>query len=645
VHNLAGHRALCFAEARCDMDSLSEPFEQGLSSSQLQKREIGPAPQSDQTSRLLEQGRPTISPRGLFTERWLILATVAIALVYLGTAGVPRLFDQIDGQYAGAAREMLRRNDWLVPTQNGVPRLQKPPLVYWAEITTFSVFGVNEFAARLPVALATLGWIFVTAYLVYRLTGIAEKGWCAGIILSTFAGTFFFSHMVMPEPFLALLLALTMLCLVQALQSGWQRPEMADRYLARAWLAMSLGCLAKGLHGLAIPLCIVALSAWLQPTTRPLWRRFFLRPYGWILLLAILLPWYALLERRFPGFLLDHLWNEQIGHVFNRRLPPDSVRVPFLRFFAEHLGLLFPWSLFLPAACALSWKPRPVRTPIQVCETQLLGLWLLVSAVGVIFSSIQDYYLMSAWPVLAFWLSSVFIDGTRVRPVFLSGPAVVAFLVSGVLLFVAFAVAPLHFSSQQLTASPVEQTTIVSAINGLPPATWSSLQPLLVAGSLAGLLASSTSLVLFWRRRLLWVPPVIGITMAVVFALGARSMSLVQDVFSSERLARFVSKAGPPSYTLVCECESNDLTSLFFYLQHPVYWINAHPETEFATRVHGLGRNFYLNELDLRDRWSRSDEVFLLIEGARLGFWESVLGFSRVRVAFSCGSRLLITNR
>src|SRR6266699_1673507 len=56
---------------------------------------------------------------------------VVAAAVYVGTSAWPVILDETDGQYAGAAREMLARGDWLVPSNNGVPRLQKPPLVYW----------------------------------------------------------------------------------------------------------------------------------------------------------------------------------------------------------------------------------------------------------------------------------------------------------------------------------------------------------------------------------------------------------------------------------------------------------------------------------------------------------------------------------
>src|SRR6202047_4650640 len=146
---------------------------------------------------------------------------VALALmlfVYLFTCGVPRLFDQIDGQYAGAAREMMARGDWLIPTQNGVPRLQKPPLVYWCEALSMSVFGVNEFGARLPVALATVGWFLATGLLARRVLGTWSAGLAGALILSMFTGTFFFTHLVMPEPFLGCFMALSFWSLLKTVQ-------------------------------------------------------------------------------------------------------------------------------------------------------------------------------------------------------------------------------------------------------------------------------------------------------------------------------------------------------------------------------------------------------------------------------------------
>src|SRR3984957_14642539 len=185
---------------------------------------------------------------------WL-LALATILFVYLFTCGAPRLFDQIDGQYAGAAREMMARGDWLVPTQNGVPRLQKPPLVYWCEALSMSVFGVNEFGARFPVALATIGWFLATGLLARRVVGTWAPGLAGALILAMFIGTFFFTHLVMPEPFLSCFLVFSFWALLQAVEAEKlpERRAEVNRWLMTAWVFIALSTLSKGIHGLLIP--------------------------------------------------------------------------------------------------------------------------------------------------------------------------------------------------------------------------------------------------------------------------------------------------------------------------------------------------------------------------------------------------------
>ena len=78
------------------------------------------------------------------------------ALLHVATIGTGDLSSQTEGQYAGAAREMVEAHHWLLPTNDGVPRLQKPPLLYWLIIVSFKLFGVSAAAARLPCALAVV---------------------------------------------------------------------------------------------------------------------------------------------------------------------------------------------------------------------------------------------------------------------------------------------------------------------------------------------------------------------------------------------------------------------------------------------------------------------------------------------------------
>src|SRR5215471_13835255 len=197
--------------------------------------------------------RLIVQPFDRVPRSWIFSLIVLVA-VYVGTCGVPRLFDQIDGQYAGAAREMIERGDWLTPTQDGVPRLQKPPLVYWCEIASLGVLGKNEFAARLPVALAALGWFAATGLVARRVIGTSSAGVAAAVTLAAFAGTFFFCHLVMPEPFVAGFVALAFWALLGALQERRSEFVRLVRWLLAAGAFIALGTLSKGLHALLFPI-------------------------------------------------------------------------------------------------------------------------------------------------------------------------------------------------------------------------------------------------------------------------------------------------------------------------------------------------------------------------------------------------------
>ena len=108
-----------------------------------------------------------------FSSRWSWLILGLVTLLYVGVCFTPVIFDDNEGLYAGAVREMHQRNDWLVPTNNGFPRVQKPPLVYWTMLASVSIFGENEFALRLPNALASAGWIIAT-YLIMRRRDVTD---------------------------------------------------------------------------------------------------------------------------------------------------------------------------------------------------------------------------------------------------------------------------------------------------------------------------------------------------------------------------------------------------------------------------------------------------------------------------------------
>ncbi|HEY5814176.1 MAG TPA: glycosyltransferase family 39 protein, partial [Terrimicrobiaceae bacterium] len=130
---------------------------------------------------------------------WQLPGVVALSLVLtLGTAGWGSLYNETDGQYGGAGKVMARNGSWLIPENDGIPRLVKPPLLYWAIAVSMKMFGINEFAARVPNALAVVTWVAAT-YLIGRRMGGDWRGLLAAIILLTSVGTFTLGRIIMPE--------------------------------------------------------------------------------------------------------------------------------------------------------------------------------------------------------------------------------------------------------------------------------------------------------------------------------------------------------------------------------------------------------------------------------------------------------------
>ncbi|HEV2970522.1 MAG TPA: glycosyltransferase family 39 protein [Pirellulales bacterium] len=111
----------------------------------------------------------------------ILLTAGAVFFISLGSA---RLWDEDETEYSRCAREMMARGDWVVPTFNHHPWLEKPVLVYWLMIGSFRVFGPTEFAARFPSAICALGTALV-AYQLGRRLFRPQVGLWAGLILAT----------------------------------------------------------------------------------------------------------------------------------------------------------------------------------------------------------------------------------------------------------------------------------------------------------------------------------------------------------------------------------------------------------------------------------------------------------------------------
>src|SRR5271170_528301 len=86
-----------------------------------------------------------------------LLIFLAVMALAVPQAALLPLLDRDEPRFAEASREMLQSGNFTVPTFNNAPRYAKPPLIYWCQAVSYTYFGENAFAARLPSLLATAG--------------------------------------------------------------------------------------------------------------------------------------------------------------------------------------------------------------------------------------------------------------------------------------------------------------------------------------------------------------------------------------------------------------------------------------------------------------------------------------------------------
>lgn len=341
------------------------------------------------------------------------LLVLACALLLLPTLGLWPLFDYDEGAFSEATREILQSGDWISTTLNGLPRYDKPILIYWLQAASVQVFGLGEFALRLPSALAALAWITAIVRFAGPRLGTRNAllgGWVAASSLGVLA----MSRAATADALLNALLAAMMFDLWRHLESG------SRAALRRTYLWMALGVLTKGPIAILIPLAVslafcASLRRWRD------WLRAIGDPVGWLILVAVAAPWYAvqlhLHGREFvDGFLVRHNLNR-----FNGTLEGHGGS---LWYYAVFLPLLLlPWS-------GLLWQvvrraPGEWRQPLN----RYLVLWF--AFVFVFFSlsgtKLPHYLLYGMTPVFLLVGRQVAIGGS-VRNLLLPAAVLLALL-------------------------------------------------------------------------------------------------------------------------------------------------------------------------------------------------------------------------
>lgn len=231
------------------------------------------------------------------------LAFILPLLSFFLCLGSAPLFDVDEGAFSEATREMFARGDFLSTYMDGEHRFDKPILIYWLQAIGYLIFGPTEWAFRLPSAVAAAIWSYATWQFARERFG-PQVATAALVIASTALGPFIIGRAATADALLNLLLALTLFDAWRHLETGRKAP------LLRSYLWMALGVLTKGPIAVIVPTAVTLLYCLSRGEWRR-WLRSVFDPLGWVILVVLVVPWYAYTlgvhgQLFIDGFFLKH---------------------------------------------------------------------------------------------------------------------------------------------------------------------------------------------------------------------------------------------------------------------------------------------------------------------------------------------------
>jgi len=321
-----------------------------------------------------------------------LLLALAAALCFLNLSGRD-LWEPNEPISAEAAREMALRGEWLLPTVNGEPFTEKPPLLFWGiRLASLPAGKITETSARVPSALAGVSLVLAVYFLSRRALG-SRGAFLSALGLAV--SSFFVEQARYVQHDMLLLLGMSVgtLALFRIADGG--RPS--GGWIALAALSLGFGVLSKGPVALALPALMIVADSLFE-------RRIF-RRWGWLILAGLLallppLAYYLALVRSHG---MEPLRVFFYLHNVNRFVEGFDHLHPWWFFLSRTPVDLLPVSLFLPAAALL----RP-EDPARRRFLRRMWIWILVPLVFFSLSaSKRPVYLLTALPAAAILCGAV----------------------------------------------------------------------------------------------------------------------------------------------------------------------------------------------------------------------------------------------
>ena len=544
---------------------------------------------------------------------------------------------------------MIVTGDWVTARLDGVAYLEKPPLVYWMMACSYKVFGVHDWAARLPLALFCIGVCLLTA--AFGIWAFGRKaGFYAGLVMSTCIGLYLFTRVLIPDVILTFTITLSMWALLRVLEEEEPNP--------RAWafvLAASLGTglLLKSLIAVVFPVAagVLYLLFTRQLFSLRTWKR--LHPFsGLAIILLISVPWHWLATLRNPpyfslsmhsgpgeyhGFLWFFFINEQLLRFLNLRYPRDYNTVPRIWFWLFHLIWLFPWSVYIPAITKLSFKPVD-----RAGRVRLLALcWIGFILVFFTFSTTQEYYSMPCYPALALLAGSAMAAGgawirrgTRV----LCGILLCASLAAATLWFLTRDLPVPGDISQALSIHPGAYTLSLGHIEDLTLKSFAYLRAPLLLAAIAFLTGAVGTLRATGEKAFL-----AAAIMAVLFFQAARMALVVFDPYMSSRpLAEALLKSPPGK--LIVDHHYYTFSSIFFYTNRDALLLNGRINNLVYGSYAPGAPDIFINDEQWKSMWESDARSYLVASRSALPRLRNLVGNDKLNVVAESGGKVVLTN-
>ena len=562
----------------------------------------------------------------------------------------PHLMDDVDAVQAQIASNMLQSGDWVTARLDGIAYLEKSPLIYWIMATSFRIFGVHDWAARLPLAFINIALCWITAR--FAMWGFGRRaGVYSGTILATCIGIFLFTRILIPDAALTLTIVLVLWSFLRLLDPSEQR---RTTWFFTLYISLACGLLLKGLIAAVFPIAIAAIYLLIarEASGTELAER--LRPVsGLALVLLIAAPWHILATIRNPpyfnwtmhsgpgeyhGFFWFYFLNEHLFRFLNLRYPRDYNTVPRLWFWLLHFVWLFPWSMTLIAAFRHSYRPVTRERKVRLLALIWIGFVLIFFTL----STTQEYYSLPIYPALAILFGSDL--ATRERY-----PRAARFILAAILGISLCAIAFLliynaHTStpgdiSTALTQNPEMYTLSLGHMSDLTFHSFAYLRlPLALAGCglFIGIIAT------FRGRRT--TTTVAGLAvMMIVFIQAARLALVAFDPYlSSKPLADALIRSQPG--ILVEGDAYYAFSSVFFYTNKTgLLWNGRSNNLEYGSYAPNAAQVF-IDDGGLKALWSGDKRAYLLVYGTDLPHLKDLLT-NQLKVVASSGGNYLLTNQ